>query len=490
MITNFHNCKIYSIEEDKIYQSMQISDNKIIGLSRENIKNEAWKNINLKGKFILPGFIDTHTHSFEGGLYSLGADLSEAKSISDVLGIIEISEPIGGMIFAFHFDENLIREKRFPTREELDKVCKKNPLLLRRVDGHSCVINSMAEKLIQSENSEIVLNGKVLSKEENDFVAHFFHKRLTIDGVEKAYLNAAKIGFNNGLTTIHTMIGDANNNPLHFKWMSENLNKFPIEFILYPQILDVKKAVELRAKRVGGCILADGSFGSHTAGLKKPYFDQPDNFGQLYQTDEFWINFVKEAHNNDLQVGVHAIGDAAIEQILTAYEKAQKENPKDLRHEIIHCELTSDRQIERMANANISAVMQPMFDRLWGGENGFYHKVLGFERTKRTTRLKSIKNTGILLTGGSDFYITELNPIKGIDAAENIHYRNEALSRKDAIKLYTINAAKLSKDENRIGSLKEGKQADFVICDNDPFTIESFLDLKISEVYKKGKKLS
>ena len=158
-----------------------------------------------------------------------------------------------------------------------------------------------------------------------------------------------------------------------------------------------------------------------------PYSDQDTHNGELYQSDEFWINFVKKAHNNNLQVGVHAIGDAAIEQILRAYEIAQNENPKDLRHQIIHCELISDKQIERMAKANISAVMQPMFDRLWGGENGLYHRVLGMNRTLRTTRLKSINDAKILLSGGSDFYITELNPIKGIDAAENIHYINESL---------------------------------------------------------------
>ena len=489
MIKNFFNCKIYSMENDEIFTSMQIKNNEIVGLSIENIQNKNWLNIDLGGKFILPGFIDTHTHSFEGGLYSLGADLSHSKSIKEVLEIIESANPIGEMIFAFHFDENSIKEKRFPTIDELDKISPKIPLLLRRVDGHSCVINSSAKKLMLAENPNLNLQSQILTKEENDYAAHFFHKKVNLEGIESAYLNSAKIGINNGLTTIHTMIGDAAQNPLHFKWMKNNLTKFPLEFILYPQILNVKKAMELGADREGGCILADGSFGSHTAGLTKPYFDQKENFGQLYQSNDFWIDFVKEAHDNDLQVGVHAIGDAAIEQILTAYETAQKENPKDLRHEIIHCELTSDAQIERMSKANVSAVMQPMFDRLWGGRNGFYDKVLGAERTERTTRLKSIKTAGILLTGGSDFYITDLNPIKGIDAAERIHNINEALDRKEAVELYTINAAKLSHDEDRIGSIKIGKQADFIICQNDPFKIKSFLDLEISQVFKNGVKI-
>ena len=489
MITNYFNCKIYSMDGNKIYHAMQIENDKIVGLSKENYQKKYWHNIDLNGKYILPGFIDTHTHSFEGGLYSLGADLSDVESISELLEVIRFSKPIGGMLFAFHFDENKIKEKRFPTITELNKVAPDLPLLLRKVDGHSCTINSSAKKLIFGENDKSITKSEIFYKEMNDHIAHFFHKKINLEGIEQAYHNTAKIGIENGLTTIHTMIGDANKDPLHFKWMQENLDKFELEYILYPQILDVDKAIELGANRVGGCILADGSFGSHTAGLFNSYSDRKNNNGNLYQSNEFWIDFVRKAHNNNLQVGVHAIGDAAIEQILTAYELAQKENPKDLRHEIIHCELTSDEQIERMAKAKVSAVMQPMFDRLWGGEENLYNRVLGKERTKRTTRLNSIKSAGILLTGGSDFYITDLNPIKGIDAAERIHNSNESLNREDAIKMYTINAAKLSNDQNRIGSLKIDKQADFIVTENDPMTIKSFLNLNIKNVYKRGFKI-
>jgi predicted amidohydrolase YtcJ len=477
------------MDSDNIYNSMQIEKDKIVGLSKKSRENSNHKNINLRGKYILPGFIDTHTHSFEGGLYSLGADLSPAKSIKDVLEIIYTSKPVGGMIFAFKFDENQIKEKRFPKINELDKVFPNLPVLLRRVDGHSCVINSYAKNIIGKLYPKINLNFSIFTKEENDFIAHFFHQNLNEEGLIEAYKNTVDIGIQNGLTSIHTMVGDANQNPLHYEWIRDNLNKFDLEFILYPQILNIKTALDLGSRRIGGCILADGSFGSHTAGLKMPYSDQDTHNGELYQSDEFWINFVKKAHNNNLQVGVHAIGDAAIEQILRAYEIAQNENPKDLRHQIIHCELISDKQIERMAKANISAVMQPMFDRLWGGENGLYHRVLGMNRTLRTTRLKSINDAKILLSGGSDFYITELNPIKGIDAAENIHNINESLQRKDAIKIFTSNAAKVSHDETRIGSLKLGLQADFLILENNPFKIPKFTDLRICSVYKKGKKI-
>jgi predicted amidohydrolase YtcJ len=89
--------------------------------------------IDLKGNHVFPGLIDTHTHSFEGGLYSLSADLGKVKTLQDVFDLLKSTEPIGNMIFAYQFDENLIKEKRFPTIEELDFVAPVLPLLLRRI---------------------------------------------------------------------------------------------------------------------------------------------------------------------------------------------------------------------------------------------------------------------------------------------------------------------------------------------------------------------
>ena len=265
------------------------------------------------------------------------------------------------------------------------------------------------------------------------------------------------------------------------------MDEFPVEYILYPQTTDVDIALEIGSPRVGGCILADGSFGSHTAALLEPYTDQPDNFGCLYHSDEFWEKFIRKAHDSDLQIAIHCIGDAAISQILKFYEKVQMEQPKDLRHEIIHNELTSDEILDRIAQARVSAVMQPMFDRLWGGENALYETRLGKERTSRTNRLASIYNRGILLTGSSDWYITEMNALKGIDAAVRIHNENERLTPYQAVELYTKNAARLSFDEDRLGTIEIGKQADMVCLNEDIFSSKSIADIEINFVIKKGK---
>ena len=484
----FYNAQFQSTKEKGDIVSAVLVDNKgyIKDTFIQTPEIENIEKIDLHNNFVYPGFIDTHTHSFEGGLYSLSANLENVTNLSDIFDILSQTKPISGKIFAFHFDENNVKEKRFPTLKELDTIFPDIPLILRRVDGHSCVINSKAAKMIDWEkplpsNFDGYLFGRANGKASN-----WFHRNLTDDTIIEAYQQAANIALINGHTAIHTMIGDAYSNIKHYKLIKENLHLFPIEFILYPQITDVKIALEIGSPRIGGCVLADGSFGSHSAALLDPYSDKPDTFGILYRSDKFWQNFIRKAHKNILQVAVHCIGDAAISQILSCYETVQREDPKDLKHMIIHNELTSDDILDRMAKANVSTVMQPMFDRLWAGKNGLYEKRLGINRTSRTTRLASVYKRNILLTGSSDWYITDLNALKGIDAATRIHNEKEQLTPYQAIEIYTKNAAILSGDQNRFGTIEKGKLANFVCLEENILESRSIKDISIHSVVVKG----
>ncbi len=138
--------------------------------------------------------------------------------------------------------------------------------------------------------------------------------------------------------------------------------------------------------------------------------------------------FCSRAHDADLQVFIHAIGDAAIQQVINAYKKVQLKFPKNLQHAVIHNELTDDAMLDDMAKYGMAAVMQPMFDRLWAGKNGLYEQVLGTERTRTTNRFRSILKRKILLTGSSDWYVTDLNPFTAIHAAVNTHNSDESIS--------------------------------------------------------------
>lgn len=486
----FYNAKFYSLENQKsVYEAILTNQGKILETySKKPVLSDV-EEIDLNGCFVYPGFSDSHTHSFEGGLYSLSVNLDNVHCLDDVFDRLKNASPIAGKIFAFHFDETLIKEKRFPTMEELDRIWPLTPLLLRRVDGHSCVINSRAAQLIDwPEKLPADFNGYLFQR-LNGKASNWFHKNLDDESILNAYHAASGIAIGNGITSVHTMIGDAFSDVKHYKLIADHLTDFTTNFVLYPQISDVKIALKYDAKRIGGCILSDGSFGSHTAALKSPYSDDPKTCGSLYRSDEFWMNFIQEAHHNNLQVAIHCIGDRAIDQILTCYEKVETESPKNLHHEIIHNELTSNSMLDRMADAKISAVMQPMFDRLWAGKNGLYEKRLGVERTLRTNRLKSIYDRNILLTGGSDWYITELNALQGMNAATKIHNPSERLTPYQALEIYTKNPAILSSDDDKYGMLKPGLNADFICLQEDILTATDIDKIKIKSVYVGGKKI-
>ncbi|MCF7794565.1 MAG: amidohydrolase [Candidatus Cloacimonetes bacterium] len=487
----FTNAKFYSIrKENESFLHVLVDDfGKIVETYQQKPRNQKYEEIDLERSFVYPGFTDTHTHSFEGGLYSLSANLEGVEKLAEIFEILAETKPVSGKIFAYHFEENEIKEKRFPTAEELDRIFPETPVILRRVDGHSCVINSVAARQIPwKQVLPQNFNGH-LSGRWNGMAANWFHRDLSDEAIIKIYKQAAKIALKGGHTAVHTMIGDAYSDPKHYELIRNHLDEFSVEFILYPQITDVKKAIDLGAKRIGGCALADGSLGSYTAALSEPYEDRKSTKGILYRTNETWEKIIRAAHENNLQMAVHCIGDAAIEQILTIYEKLQKEDPKDLQHEIIHCELTSDEMLDRIAAAKCSAVMQPMFDRLWAGTGGLYETRLGKERTSRTNRLASTYRRGILLTGGSDWYITDINAMKGIDAATRIHNKNERLTLFQAIEIYTRNAAKLSFDEDRFGTIEIGKEANFTCLKEDVFTSQNIAEIEVKNIFRKGKEI-
>jgi hypothetical protein len=493
--TLYYNGYFHSMsDEDTCYQAILCDDFRIIEAYHRTDKNlfsQDFRLIDLCGCHVYPGFIDSHTHSFEGGLYQNGADLSKCQSIADVLDCLKGTPAMSSMIFAWRFDENLIREKRFPTRIELDKVFPNIPVLLRRIDGHSCVVNSAAIDMIANKNKHFTCNeADVWRGLQNDTAAHTFHKNLSDEAVLSCYKTTQKIALKSGHTGIHTMIGDAQEDPLHFHLLLNHLHDFAIDFTPYPQCFALKKVLDIygthpQQKKIGGCILADGSFGSMTAAISTPYLDT-ENFGVLYRTQDSWDEFFHLAHAQDMQVAVHCIGDMAISQILKAIDKANTQSLKDLRHQIVHCEYVTDEMLPLFIKNNVSAVMQPMFDALWGGTRGFYARMLGEDRIKYLNRFRTLHENGITLAGSSDWYITDMSALDGIHAAVHHHNSSESLPPFEAVKMYTTNPHKLTFCEHERGLIKKDYIADMVCLDKDILTTKDIKSAKVVRVIRHG----
>ncbi len=433
----------------------------IVKIGKALVGNELSQNeiCDLNAGYLYPGFIDTHTHSFEGGLYSLGVDLSKCQNIPEVLARLD-SEKSGGAcedtLFAWQLDENKLIEERFPTVAELDSVVPNRALILRRIDGHSCVLNSYARALLPS----LDVPTEILRGKDNDKAVHYFHGKLSPEAILQAYQAAARIAIEGGFTGLHTMIGDADYSIGHYELIRDNLDSFPISFTLYPQSFNLRAALDAGATRIGGCILADGSIGSQTAALSDPYLNSLSR-GVLYQSDIFWQDFIGRASEQGLQVAVHAIGDRAIRQINDIYLNLP--GTAYLRHQLIHCEITPDDLLHEITASGAAAVMQPNFDLLWGGEKGFYAGKLGLERSRQMNRFSTLTKSGVKVCGGSDWYITVLDAAFSIRATLQHHNPNERLSHAEAIDIYTTNAAWLSQEENSRGKIAEGCVADFSV---------------------------
>ncbi|MEO0087613.1 MAG: amidohydrolase [candidate division WOR-3 bacterium] len=444
--------------------------------------------IDYENYYILPGFIDSHIHLLELGLLNIFPNLSQISSLNDLFDTIaEAKKNLAYLPFLifFNFDLEKIKEKRYPRRKELDKIVDKKTLIISQIDGHTTILNTYGLVKIFDQN---IVSGMeldrykeptgVLRGEANEIVHKYYKKNLPSDIKILAFREAEKNVIKNGITTLCAMVGEEEDNS--YEILLENLDGFQTEIIIFPQIKDIKKVKSLGLKRIGGCILIDGSLSSYTAALSEPYNDNPNTSGILYFTDEELYKFLRDADNESLQIAVHAIGDRAIEQVVNIYEKFLKEN--SLRHRIEHCEVLNNELIRKIKKLNLVISCQPAFEYFWGGKGKLYEKRLG-DRIKFTNPYRSLLNENIILIGGSDAPITPPNPLLGIYSALNHPNEKERINLNEAIDLFTKNGAYGVFLEDRKGEIKKGYDADLVVLEDLP--VENY-NIKIKAVYKKG----
>jgi predicted amidohydrolase YtcJ len=243
---------------------------------------------------------------------------------------------------------------------------------------------------------------------------------------------------------------------------------------------DVARVMQMGFKRIGGDYFLDGSFGSHTAWLGEDYTSAPPvgspPAGVRYRSDEEVQAFFEEAQGAGLQVGVHAIGDAAIEQALRCWERVAEKrglgSVRALRHRIEHFECASDDHIARAAKLGIAASVQPAFDHYWGGENGMYSERIGWERARKMNRFQSMLDAGLVLGAGSDSTVTPLDPFLQMRALRMHHVKEERTTGIDALKAHTLGGHALTSSESYRGTLARGMVADLALLDRDPVMVD------------------
>jgi predicted amidohydrolase YtcJ len=442
----------------------------------------ADRTVHLPGATIIPGFIDTHVHLTATGMALDSEAVTGVRSAAELLALARTlaADTPGGVLVLQGYDESRWDDPRVPTLQELDAVLEV-PLVIRRADGHVALANTAAierAEIADAPGCERTADGRFTGR-----VTQIADQRLwawvtssmSDHTVQDHQLRAAALAASRGVTTIHEMAMPHWYGPRDVEVFLDHRSQLPVDTVLIIAETDVAHSIELGLGAIGGDLPTDGSIGARTAAVSLPYADG-SGVGKTYMPDETLETFFAAGHTAGLQVGVHAIGDRAIEQVLGSWENVyrgldsrERRHFRARRHRIEHFEMPSRAQIERAAVLGLAISAQPTFDRLWGGTAGLYETGLGPERAATMNPFKTFLERGLELGVGSDSPITPLDPMLTISALEGHHDPGERLSRLEAIGIHTIGGARLAHQEEKKGALGAGMHADFAAYPEDPF---------------------
>jgi predicted amidohydrolase YtcJ len=476
--------------------------------------------LDVKGKTVIPGFIDSHTHFILMGVRTLSTlDLSKAKSLAEVVDQVSVrlSEmSVGSWLTGHGWDESEWPEKRYPIKNDLDPVSRENPVILTPCYGHLMVANSYALELAKiTKETSNPPGGKIdrdsmtneatgILREEAmdliDIVKPPITIKESLSGLEKA----CEIALSWGCTSIHDLGSDAIDINTYQTALEKGILKVRAYIMPDAQFTDVMldglETLGIRTRfgndflRIGSVkFYIDGSMGARTAVFSEPYADEPSTYGIFAVPPDLLKERVIRAHKIGMQVAIHAIGDRAIEVALDAIEAAIEREPgRDHRHRIEHCEILTEDQLIRIKQLGVIPAMQPNFVGEWGQPGGMYEQRLGLKRLKSCNPYRRLLDEGIKVAFGSDSGYCPpwpFNPIYGVWAAINHPIQENRISLENAIKCYTLNGAFASFDENIKGSIEPGKLADITVLSEDliKFPSEDIKDVKVELTMVGGK---
>ena len=530
----FINGEIYSMKkEGEKFQSLGVKDGKITFLGTdEEAKNVSSKElIDLKGKMMIPGMADAHLHLYAYCQNLTFVDLSKVHNINEMINLMK--EKVknvkkGDWVKGVNFDQSKWKENRFPTLEEMDSISKDNPVIIKRCCLHAVVANSKALKIAGIGKNYQAGSGGIVELDKDGMPNGILREQSTkvfddilpdplkdIEVQKKIMQDVLNDMSSKGITTIHTYAAKIwqYNEDISIYKNFEKEEKLPlrvtvcIDELFEPEILTKEKLnnpyrkVQLGAYK----IFSDGSMGSRSAALKKPYSDDPQNSGFMLFTQEELNNKILTGYEHGLQPAIHAIGDRALDMTLAAIEYTLKttkekgmtdeEQKNRLPFRIIHVQMIDDDLLERMKKLPLVLDIQPIFlctDLHWIEDR------IGKERLKGSFALKTMEKAGLIQTGGSDCPVETYEPLKGIYAAVTRQdmegypiegfLPEERLSVYEALCMYTKNVPYATGQESVLGTLEIGKFADLTVLEKNLFKIDKkeIKDIKVEQTYVAG----
>ncbi len=520
-------------EEAQYAEAVAVKEGKIIFVGTkteaEKFHGDKTEMKDLEGKTMVPGFIDGHCHFFAFGSQAICANLLAApdgnvNTIDELIAELKTwhqkngTDKTKGWIIGIGFDDAVLKEKRFPTKDDLDKVSTELPVMITHISGHFASVNTKALAMLGITAASPEVAGGVIrrvagSKEPNGVLEELaaiphMMKAITPETTELTdmYLDAGqKMAASYGFTTAnegramgnHELLADyATRGKMYI-----DVNSW-IDY-LYPQYMSTKwysKDYNKHYRIAGLKLTLDGSPQGRTAWRTTPYLIPPDGQKQGYAgypaipKDEDVQKIVDNAFAKNWQLKAHTNGDAAADQLFRAINKASaKYGNKDRRNILIHGQLIRMDQLDSIKKYDIVGSFFPMHTFYWGD---WYKEIIGNDKAQHISPVKSALKKGIRVSCHTDAPVALPNLMMIVSTAVNRESRSgsiigaeERLTPFEALKSITIWGAEQFFEENKKGTLTVGKLADMVILDQNPLKVnpKTIKDIKVSETIKEGK---
>jgi predicted amidohydrolase YtcJ len=490
-----YNAKVYTV--DSVFSTVEaiaVNNGVIveIGDSQDLLnKYDAKEKVDVNGKFIYPGFYDAHAHFFMLAEAMDEVDLVGSLSYNEVLERLKTyvaNNPDKKWIVGNGWDQNLWEDKNFPTKDSLDKYFPDLPIYLTRVDYHAAVVNSKALEKAHLDSAYFVEGGVISVNAEGlpDGILIDNAMQLVRNHIPKnqssALLKILRRAQDSLLSVGLTSIVDAGLTKDQIESLKIFYNEDSLAIRDYAMVAATDESIKdyLRAGTFESDrltvrsfkLMADGALGSRGACLLHPYNDAPTN-GFLLQDPEEFDRIIKRLANSNFQVNTHAIGDSANRIILDTYGKYLKDGKKR-RWRIEHAQIIAPSDFDKFKQFQIIPSVQPTHatsDMYWAEDR------IGADRIKGAYAYKKLLDEYGLLALGSDFPVEHYNPLYGFHAAVARVDKNgfpdggfqmeNAITREQALRGMTIWAAYSCFQDKKRGSIEKGKDADFVILEED-----------------------
>ena len=522
------NGKIITVDEnDSIAEAVAVKDNKIVavGTSKEinELVGEKTKIIDLQGKTVMPGIIDSHTHPSGIAERFLMVDCRAPpiRTISEILQ--KIKERAGELgpgkwVRGANFNDSKLEEKRHITRWELDEAAPDNPVFIVADTGHQALVNSLAFEIAGVSKDTPDPPGGELERDENGIPTGLLYENAmglvrnhiplySIAEVKESYRKVVDQFSKWGITSTHNASSGRRGIRAYKQLIDEGVKQVRMNLMMSVNsevpggVLDALELCGIESgfgddwiKVMSVKIMGDGSGAGGTCCVYEPQHRGTCGLGMMMTHEEHVERLTVQSHNAGLRVSIHSIGDRGVDVALDCIEKAQKLNPiPDMRHRIEHNSLCTPKQLKRIKE--LGAAPSSSIGYMYGlGDQ--YAENFGPERSRWLHPHKTMKEMGIIAGGNSDCPVTYYSPFVQIYAAISrksssgqVIGPEEAISVMDAIRVYTWNGAYLSKDEDKLGSIEPGKLADIIVLDRDILSVpyNEIMDIQVLITIADGK---